>query len=432
MRAVGHVRHVVREQQQTEVLARCAQRLGHGGDDVGAQALDGVDLVLEVVVVRGLVRALEVQGHEVVPFEHVQRGGDLGGVVGVPLAGRGRDGDGLKPRQDADAVAQRHGRDNAAVRAVVLREVRQRSRRALGPEPDAVGRELAGGAARDVDRVLIEDVERAAHQLAQHVGIRAAGGQDGADLLAEVVVRRGEPDALDVHVALHREVAERRALVDDHAGLLGQRAEVGVVKEHRHKLVRLAALDAARAVGDDVLVLERHVLIGVGDHVAAVARVAGGELYAGRRRLERGAAEKVLARRAAEDGHDGRVAAGGEALGHVAHAAEDAVAGEIVDRVLFRSFQRRAAAERVERVVGHAVADDENVFHTVSLFSEDFFAAGCPVGCRDPRFFLPHSIYYFPRFVKRSSGFRGILLLFVEFNKIISIIKLGIGNFSSS
>ena len=329
-------------------------------------------------------------------------------------------------------MAQRHGRDDAAVRAVVLREVRQRGRRALGPEPDAVGRELAGGAARDVDRVLIEDVERAAHQLAQHVGIRAAGGQDGADLLAEVVVRRGELYAPDVHVALHREVAERRALVDDHAGLLGQRAEVGVMEEHRHELVRLAALDAARAVGDDVLVLERHVLIGVGDHVASVARVAGGELYAGRRRLERGAAEKVLARRAAEDGHDGRVAAGGEALGHVAHAAEDAVAGEIVDRVLFRCFERRAAAKRVERVVGHAVADDENVFHTVSLFSEDFFAAGCPVGCRDPRFFLPHSIYYFPRFVKRSSGFRGILLLFVEFNKIISIIKLGIGNFSSS
>ena len=329
-------------------------------------------------------------------------------------------------------MAQRHGRDNAAVRAVVLREVRQRGRRALGPEPDAVGRELAGGAARDVDRVLVENVERAAHELAQHVGIRAAGGQDGADLLAEVVVRRGEPDASDVHMALHREVAERRALVDDHAGLLGQRAEVGVIEEHRHKLVRLAALDAARAVGEDVLVLERHVLIGIRDHVAAVARVAGGEPDAGRRRLERGAAEKVLARRAAEDGHDGRVAAGGEALGHVAHAAEDAVAREVVDRVLFRCFERRAAAERVERVVGHAVADDENVFHTVSLFSEDFFAAGYPVGCRDPRFFLPHSIYYFPRFVKRSSGFRGILLLFVEFNKIISIIKLGIGNFSSS
>jgi hypothetical protein len=44
----------------------------------------------------------------------------------------------------------------------------------------------------------------------------------------------------------------------------------------------------------------------------------------------------------------------------------------------------------------------------------------------------PHSIYYFPRFVKRHGAFRGILLLFVEFNKIIQIIKLGIGNFSSS
>ena len=193
-------------------------------------------------------------------------------------------------------MAQRHGRDDAAVRAVVLGEVRQRGRRALRPEPDAVGRQLSGGAARDIDRVLIEDIERAAHELTQHVRIRAAGGQDGADLLAEVVVRRGKPDALDVHMALHRKVAERRALVHDHAGLLGQRAEIRVGKERRHELVRLASLDAARAVGDDVLVLERHVLIGIRDHVAAVARVAGGELNAGRRRLERGAAEKVLAR----------------------------------------------------------------------------------------------------------------------------------------
>ena len=237
-------------------------------------------------------------------------------------------------------------------------------------------------------------------------------------------MRRGEPDALDVHVALHRKVAERRALVHDHAGLLGQRAEIRVRKERRHELVRLAALDAARAVGDDVLVLERHVLIGIRDHVAAVARVAGGELNAGRRRLKRGAAEKVFARRAAEDGHDGRVAAGSETVGHVAHAAEHTVTRKVVDRVLFRCFERRAAAERVERVVGHAVADDENVFHTVSLFSEDFSPQSVlwDAGCRG--FFLPLSIYYFSRFVKRASG-RRALFLFVEFNKIISKPELG-------
>lgn len=90
-------------------------------------------------------------------------------------------------------------------------------------------------------------------------------------------------------------MAERRALVHDHAGLLGQRAEIRVRKERRHELVRLAALDAARAVGDDVLVLERHVLIGIRDHVAAVARITGSEPDAGGRRLKRGAAEKVFA-----------------------------------------------------------------------------------------------------------------------------------------
>ena len=210
-------------------------------------------------------------------------------------------------------------------------------------------------------------------------------------------MRRGEPDALDIHMALHRKVAERRALVHDHAGLLGQRAEIRVRKERRHELVRLAALDAARAVGDDVLVLERHVLIGIRDHVAAVARVAGGEPDTGGRRLKRGAAEKVFARRAAEDGHDGRVAAGSKAVGHVAHAAKHTVTRKVVDRVLFRCFERRAAAERVERVVGHAVADDENVFHTVSLFSEDFSPQSVlwDAGCRG-FFSAPQYILFFP------------------------------------
>ena len=108
------------------------------------------------------------------------------------------------------------------------------------------------------------------------------------------------------------------------------------------------------------------------------------------------------------------------------------MAREGVDRVLFRCFERRAAAERVERVVGHAVADDENVFHTVSLFSEDFSPRGALWDAGTRGFFLPHSIYYFPRFVKRHGGFRGILFLFVEFNKIIQNPELGIGNFSSS
>ena len=100
------------------------------------------------------------------------------------------------------------------------------------------------------------------------------------------------------------------------------------------------------------------------------------------------------------------------------------MAGEGVDRVLFRCFERRAAAKRVERVVGHAVADDENVFHTVSLFSEDFSLRSVlwDAGCRG--FFLPHSIYYFSRFVKRASG-RRALFLFVEFNEIISKPELG-------
>ena len=204
---------------------------------------------------------------------------------------------------------------------------------------------------------------RAEHQVFQHCGVVAPARQQRPDLLVQMVVRRREPDALQIRVLLHGEMPERRALVHAHPGVVRQRTEIRVVKQHRNEVVRHLALNGAGAVRKDALFLQRHVPILICHHVAAVAGVAGFEHDAGGRSLQRRAAEEVFARRAAEDRHDGRVAAGGVPVRYVFHAAEHAVRSKLVDRSLVGNLQRRLSAELLHGVVGHAVADDEQIFH---------------------------------------------------------------------
>ena len=84
--AVGAVFHecaVVGEDEQPVILPARCQRGAERARHALGEALDGVNLVLQVVVVRGLVRALQVYRGEVVPLQAVQRGGRLGLVVDV-------------------------------------------------------------------------------------------------------------------------------------------------------------------------------------------------------------------------------------------------------------------------------------------------------------------------------------------------------------
>ena len=75
-----------------------------------------------------------------------------------------------------------------------------------------------------------------AHQVVQHVGIFAAGGQILPDGLAQMVVGRDQADALYVRAALHRDLAECRKAVDHHLRRLLCRAELRIALQNLHDL----------------------------------------------------------------------------------------------------------------------------------------------------------------------------------------------------
>ena len=201
------------------------------------------------------------------------------------------------------------------------------------------------------------------HELVQNIGIRAAGGQYCADLLAEVIVRRSEADALYICLRLHCNMAERVTEVDLHPRLLGKGRKLGVVKQGSDYLVGYSAVYRACRVREDTFFLKGHVALLIGDHIAAIRNVAGVELYARRRGLERCATRVVKIRVAAEDGHYRRIASRGQTARNVKNAADLAACGKLVDKGLFCIFKRSQAAELGNRVIGHAVAYYENVFH---------------------------------------------------------------------
>ena len=81
------------------------------------------------------------------------------------------------------------------------------------------------------------------------------------------------------------------------------------------------------------------------------------------RKLQRSAPRKILARVAAENAHDGRVAPGGEALGYGLAETELTALAERIEKRLPAGLKGRFAAQFRKGVVGHAVAYYEDVFH---------------------------------------------------------------------
>ena len=152
MAAGGHEGFMVGEHEQTEVHLLRLQPGHQGLGDQIVQLAERQHFFVQGAVVGGLVRRLDMQAEEVVVGAQAVKGRlKLAGVVGVNLAGGSLHFDLFEAAQHADAVHQRHRADDAAVVPVTLAEVRQRDGGAFGPDPDAVGRELALGAALLID-----------------------------------------------------------------------------------------------------------------------------------------------------------------------------------------------------------------------------------------------------------------------------------------
>ena len=136
------------------------------------------------------------------------------------------------------------------------------------------------------------------------------------------------------------------------------------------------AVDGAGAVGEDPLLIEGSVAVLKGDHIAAVADLARGDLDIAAGCLQGAAAGEVNLGIASEDGQNGRVAAGGQISGHVHDGAELRFDCDRINKGLFHSLQRSAVSQGGNGIVRHAVADQKNIFHRSPFFQFHF---GCAI-----------------------------------------------------
>jgi len=183
-----------------------------------------------------------------------------------------------------------------------------------------------------------------------------------------MVVGRDELYTPDVRALLHGDVAEGMAQIDAHAGLVRQGLEIGMAKEHGHYLVGHRAVDGAGRVGQDLFLLPGLVRILQRHHVAAVGHVARSQLKSGGGGLQRRPAGEVFPGVAAENGHNGCLAAGGQPLWTVDNAAQFTFRAHGVYVGLFCIFQRGLVSQLRYGIVGHAVAYHKHVFHRFSSF----------------------------------------------------------------
>ena len=79
----------------------------------------------------------------------------------------------------------------------------------------------------------------------------------------------------------------------------------------------------------------------------------------------------MLERVAAEDGEDRGLTARGQRLGAVHNAADCAACGKGINGGDVGVLERRFAAEGLDGVVRHAVADDNKIFHRSASLSDD-------------------------------------------------------------
>lgn len=122
---------------------------------------------------------------------------------------------------------------------------------------------------------MVQDLVGFFHQVLQYGGVVAAGGEQGANHLAQVVVGWDELDAGDGSPALDGDVPEGGGGVDHHTRLLGGGLEAGVLEEVGDELNGLLPLNGAPGVGQNLLRGKGGVPVLQGHHVAAVGYVAG-------------------------------------------------------------------------------------------------------------------------------------------------------------
>ena len=151
---------------------------------------------------------------------------------------------------------------------------------------------------------------------------------------------------------------------DDKPGVLHQRRKAGVGQQVVHQGGGFLAVDVAAVVA-----VNHQPPVFAGQHGAQVDPEADGSIGQGHAHaggFQHAAARIIGLRRIAEDAQYGGVAACGHAVGHRERAAAEA-ARAAVEGGQGQRLQRGFAGELGQARVGHAVADDQYIFHPESL-----------------------------------------------------------------
>ena len=304
-------------------------------------------------------------GEIVAVFQCVQRRVHLALVVGVQIAvGALHMGVG-QTHQLGDAPHQRHRADDGALLAILALEGGQLHGAARAPGPDHVGGQLAALHACPVDGMIPQNLVAQLHQAGDFLRIRAGGVVVADGLLQHVVGLGGMERRVRGHVRKHADMPEGAAHMHGEAGRLRRGMEAVVSQQVAHEGFGLVALHVAAvmAVDDETAV---HLLHGAQVHPHGHLPRGEGHIHA--RGLQHAAPGVAGARVVAEDVQDGGVAACGNPRGDgLAQAGFAARKNAEVGQV--EGFKGRFAPKGGNRVVAHAVADDQYIFHGITLLT---------------------------------------------------------------
>ena len=225
---------------------------------------------------------------------------------------------------------------------------------------------LAGSlpsASRLIVGMMLQPPVGQSHQFPKLFGIFVAAEGMISDPLAENIVGRRGLHALGVTAGLDGNVAEGRRRFHPHAQSLCRSVELRIMKEPGNEFNGILPVDGTGVVGENFLVVKRLVAALQSHHVAPIADIARQNRKAAAGGLQRTPAGKIPVRVAAEDRQNRGIASGRLLSRNRPDAAQEGFGGQCVNMRLLRHLQRRPAAQLLHGVVGHAVPDNQNIFH---------------------------------------------------------------------
>lgn len=172
-------------------------------------------------------------------------------------------------------------------------------------------------------------------------------------------------------MVLHRQRTERGAGVDVHIHRTERGGKFGIAVERGDDVERVLSGDGAGRVGEDALFLIGLIARLERDEVAAERRVAGNEPEPDGGGLHRRAAGEVLERSQPKMERIAVSLPAGSGLGQFTTLPTGAARGEGINGGDVGVLERRFAAEGLDGVVRHAVADDNKIFHRSASLSDD-------------------------------------------------------------